>query len=88
MTIKTFEKKIKSLHLNKNSSIYVTLNNLNCNEIRTCRVVGRSSGRHYVDLTEDFFYIFDKLKIPYTFLNDSPRGGKCGNLIILRTLKF
>lgn len=76
----------EALKMSKGCYAYQTLTKIDptkCDKVRTCHSSGRGRFTTCLDYTADFRRLLDAAGIRYEHGNDAPRGGKCGQYIII-----
>lgn len=56
-------------------------------EIRPCHTSGRGRFTTNLDYTQQTMWLLNKMGVDFIAGNDAPRGGKCGQFIIIKGVK-
>lgn len=76
----------EKIKMSKGCYAYQTLTKVNptsYDKVRTCHTSGSGRYTQCLDYTMDFRRLLDAAEIKYEYGNDAPRGGKCGQYIII-----
>lgn len=83
----TIKKRLERMAPNRATIAYKLINNwLNVEGnmvIRPCWTSGRGRFTTNLDYTEDLIRLLNDLRVRHIVGNDAPKGGKCGNFVVI-----